>query len=124
MSGIVTKIPSLGQHDFKTPRFTKAEFNWTRIVTLRLQQFDVIADVQDVTLTSVTLPTTTSPDAAAQGAGYVQANVQSIATLANELKADFNAAMALLQTQNAELVAAVAALNEILSAIRVTPVPT
>lgn len=33
----------------------------------------------------------TSPDAATQTAGYVQADVQSIATLANELKAKLNA---------------------------------
>lgn len=33
---------------------------------------------------------TTSADAAVQGAGYVQVDVQTIATLANELKTDFN----------------------------------
>jgi len=36
--------------------------------------------------------TIASPDAAAQGGAYVQADVQSIATLANELKAAMNAA--------------------------------
>lgn len=42
------------------------------------------------TITAAT-PSITSADAATQGGSYNQANVQSIATLANELKVDFNA---------------------------------
>lgn len=120
----ISKLPSLGQNDFRTPGFNKSEYNWFRIVTQRIQQLDILADVADVTLTSVTFPTVTSADAATQTGSYVQANVQSIATLANELKADFNAAMALLQTQNAELAILKDALNEALTALRQTPVST
>lgn len=50
--------------------------------------------------------TTTSADAPAQGAGYVQANVQAIATLANELKADHNALLATVNSLQAKLRAA------------------
>lgn len=122
----MSAFPALGANDFSTVggRFSKVEFQWFRLVTLRLRNQDVLADVSDVTLTAVTFPTVTSADAAVQGVSYNQANVQSIATLANELKADFNAAMAQLQTQNAELVTAIAALNETLTALRQTPVNT
>lgn len=122
----MTAFPALGANDFSTAsgRFSKVEYQWFRLVTLRLRNQDILADVADVTFTAVTFPTITSANAATQTGAYVQADVQSIATLANELKTDFNAAMAQLQTQNAELVTAISALNETLTALRQTPVNT
>ena len=64
----ISKLPSLGQNDFRTPGFNKSEYNWFRIVTQRIQQLDILADVADVTLTSVTFPTVTSADAATRTA--------------------------------------------------------
>lgn len=47
-------------------------------------------------------PEVTSANAAAQGGAYVQADVQSIATLANEVKADYNIARTLINELKAD----------------------
>lgn len=74
-------------------------------------EYGVVKQAGAVTDSSSSSVSVTSPDAATQTASYVQADVQSIATLANELKADVNQ----LKT---DLNAAVTQLNALLAALR------
>lgn len=110
----MSKFPALGQHDFRTDRFSKAEYQWFRLVTLYLRRQDVLADVADTVITSVTFPTVTSANAS---------DLPTAITLANELKADVNTMAGQLQALMGELAAQNAALNEILEAMRQRPVP-
>jgi hypothetical protein len=122
----VSGFPTLRAYDWKDRN--KTEFNWTRMVTARFQQQDVIASIEPVTQTAatVTYGAVATANANAQTAGYVQADVQSIATLANALKTAFNALVAALQTQTNALVAddgaTITALNAALDALSTTPV--
>lgn len=86
---------------------------WYRFLTALARRILGAAQVSTITTTDVgpsavsvtsadisalTSPLVTSADAATQGAGYVQADVQSIATLANELKTDVNSIVTVQNT--------------------------
>lgn len=126
----MSAFPELKANEFPTPRFSKSEYNWFRRVTSRFRAQDVIADIPTVTQTAgpQTYVAVTAPNANAQGVLYVQADVQTIATLANALKVAFNALVAQLQTQNdqflADDTAVTDALNQALTALSSTPVQT
>lgn len=76
--------------------------------------FTKASAVSAATVTSLSLPTVSTADAPTQGAAYVQADVQAIADLANEAKADLNT----LSAQVGTLESDVAGLRDTINALR------
>lgn len=107
---MTSRFPIIGAKDVQT--FAPALQSFFLALARQSRWLDTIASVEDIT---TTLPSVTSANAATQGGSYVQADVQSIATLANELKSDLTAALAVM----AEIITA---LNAISAALRNTPV--
>ncbi len=102
---------------------------WYRFISALARRLLAASQVATITTTDIAAASTSSvavasADAATQGVGYVQADVQSIATLANELKADLttlvtnvNSLIAIQNLDRALVNELKAKLNEITAAL-------
>lgn len=76
-----------------------------------------IATADGVAVVAADADSTTAADAATQTGAYVQADVQSIADLANELKVDYNSAVTLVNELKAKLDTLTTLVNELKSTV-------
>jgi len=109
---MASRIPVVGPQDFKD--YPKNLQTFFLAIARHFRTLDTVLSTSNV---SSALPAIVAANAATQSGSYVQADVQSIATLANEMKTDFATAMAVMGEIRD-------ALNEVLAALRDTPIQT
>jgi hypothetical protein len=93
---------------------------WYRFISGLARRVFAASQIAEITTADIATSTisTTSANAATQGGGYVQADVQTIATLANELKTDLAALIVEYNTTVALVNELKSTINEVTTALR------